>query len=133
MKKNCMDIQNLEERLLCLQEKLQELTSALQHEREYIMTSDETGSTLHLTNEVSFVKRQIESTKKRIKTAEKIASRKKSDNINVGSRIKLENTTHCLDFYLVDESSSRPDSGMISVSTPLGKAVLGKRKGQTYA
>ena len=130
--KRCFEIKDLEEKLLCLEEKYKDLTTALEQERTVDMISDEAGNLHEILVEREFVKRQIDVTKSRIRCREKLISRRKRDStiVDIGSRVRLENHRKSLDIHLVDEHDAQPSKGFISILSPIGRAIFGKGKGE---
>jgi transcription elongation factor GreA len=130
MKRNCLEIKDLEQRLICLKEKYQQLLKQLEIEREG-MISDEIGNYQEVLIEREFVYKQIEVLEKRLKVKERIArKREASDKVKIGSRVKLQNHTHALDVYLVEENEARPKEHLISILSPIGRAIFGRRRGE---
>lgn len=129
--KKCFEIKDLEERLACLEEKYMKLTSALEQERTVAMISDESGNLHEILVEREFIRRQIDNTKSRLKSREKLISKNKhsSNIVNIGSKVKLQNHSKSLDIHLVEENDAQPSSGFISILSPIGKAILGKSLG----
>lgn len=128
---NCLAIKDLEERLFCLKKKYEDLTAALEQERTVAMISDEAGNLPEILIERSFIAKQIDITKARLKSREKIASKKKDlHTIGIGSKVKLQNHIKSLEIHLVDEASAQPSVGHISAISPIGKAILGKKLGE---
>jgi transcription elongation factor GreA len=127
--KNCSEIKDLEKRLLCLQEKYDELTEQLGLERNNII-SDQIGNYHSILVEREFVEKQIITTQRRIKNLGKLYKLKKSpDEVNIGSCVKLKNHKYNLDVCLVEEHSSQPQKGFISIVSPIGRAIFGKHLG----
>lgn len=54
-----------------------------------------------------------------------------SDRVVFASTVVLENvdTEECVEYQLVGEDESDIEKGRISVTSPLGKAIIGKREG----
>jgi transcription elongation factor GreA len=79
------------------------------------------------------VDRQIAELRDRLSRAEIInPAKKKSDDIAFGSKVKMRNmdTGDVIEYTLVGEGEADPSEGYISVSTPVGKALLGHRAGE---
>lgn len=127
--KNCSQIRDLEKKLLCLQEKYEELTGQLGQERKNII-SDEMGNYHNILVDREFVEKQIITTQRRIKNLEKLYKLEKSpDKVSIGSCVKLKNHKYNLDVCLVEEYSSQPHKGFISTVSPIGRAIFGKQLG----
>lgn len=56
------------------------------------------------------------------------------DEARVGSRIMLQDlqTKEKVEYWLVGPDEADPKQGRISIASPLGKAVLGKKKGESF-
>jgi len=130
--KNCFQIKDLEERLACLEEKYKNLTSAIEQERTVAMISDEAGNIHDLFVEREFIRRQLETTKARLKSRKRFGHRKKgcTNIVNIGSRVKLQNHAKELEIRIVEENEASPSEGYISKISPIGKAILGRSKGE---
>lgn len=129
--KNCMEIVKLEERLACLIERYKDLTEELVSERENGMISEDNGNYYDIASEIVLIKRQIDSTERMIKACERIHAKGKSNTIEVGSCVRLENHRLCLKIFLVPKEEASPALGYISDVSPLGKAIIGKREGDS--
>jgi transcription elongation factor GreA len=80
--------------------------------------------------EQAFVESQIIEIQKKLKNA-KVVSSKQKGIIGLGSKVSLENLTRGEkeDFFLVGSVEVDPFKGKISNQSPLGKSILGKKKG----
>ncbi len=56
---------------------------------------------------------------------------KNSDIVNVGSSIKVKNDGKTLTFIIVGASEINLDQGKISHKSPIGKAFIGRKSGET--
>ena len=58
----------------------------------------------------------------------------KADEARVGSRVHLqdEQSRKAVEYTLVGPEEADPKSGKISIASPLGKAVLGKKEGDRF-
>lgn len=79
----------------------------------------------------SFVEGRIQELDSKISRAEIIdpAELKNKDRVTFGIRVKLENveTGETVTYQLVGPDESEPDNGLISITSPIGKALIGKR------
>lgn len=57
--------------------------------------------------------------------------RKNVDSVNVGSIVELKSGLQTIKFHIVGSKESDPGTGKISNESPLGSALLGKKKGDT--
>ena len=58
-----------------------------------------------------------------------IAKKHKCDKVEVGCQITVKNSDSKKEFMLVGSEEADPAKGMISNESPLGRAFLGKKKG----
>ena len=73
---------------------------------------------------------EIAKIEEKIKNAE-VAEGNKNGKINIGESVVLEDTNGNTQKYeLVGEDEANPMEGKISFKSPLGQAILGKKKGQ---
>jgi len=81
----------------------------------------------------AFVEGRILSIEKILENYELIDDSKKKDGVvTVGSKVKIKdvNSGTTLEFTIVGSPETDPLSGKISRNSPLGKALLGKKKGE---
>ncbi len=128
MKKDCFKIKDLEKRLACLQEKYEKLTLQLSKEFENSVSDENTG-VFEIINERVFLLKQIDIVKAQIKAMEQMSKNTKKDRITIGTKARLENHKHVIEVSLVDNNASRPLEGYISVDSPIGRAINGKKEG----
>jgi transcription elongation factor GreA len=79
----------------------------------------------------SFVEGRIQELESKIGRAEIIdpAELKDKNRVTFGLRVKLENldTGETVTYQLVGPDESEPDRGLISITSPIGKALIGKQ------
>lgn len=79
----------------------------------------------------SFVEGRILDLESKIGRAEIIdpAELKNKDRVTFGVRVKLENleTGETVTYQLVGPDESEPENGLISITSPIGRALIGKR------
>jgi transcription elongation factor GreA len=128
---NCLKIKDLEKRLACLEQRNKEIIESIANERETTMISDEVGNIPQLVAERTFVLKQIDTLKKRIKAQIKLSkiTPHKHSVVEVGDHVKLQNHTHNLEVSIVNEFEANPSEGFISDHSPIGKAILGRSTG----
>lgn len=130
-KKKCFEIKDLEERLACLHERYAELTKQIERERENV-TTDEVDNLHQIHTTRQFILKQIERTENRIHSLENPASHKtRVGRVDVGTKVRLQNHKTSLEVEVVEESEANPINGLISKLSPIGKAISGKRVGET--
>ena len=80
-------------------------------------------------NEQAFVEGQIQRLESLIKNATIIDSTHGTDHVQIGSTVKLQGTEGAEQFTIVGSTEASPRDGKISNESPVGHALLGKRKG----
>lgn len=92
----------------------------------YLYESVEFGNILqekeHLENELSRLENVLEK-------ARVISNSNKYRIADLGCLIRVSNNNMCYVFQLVDSLETDPGKGKVSVCSPLGKAIIGKRSG----
>lgn len=82
-------------------------------------------------NEQAFVEGEIIRLDSILSSAQVIEATGKKDFVALGSRVTVieEGTTDKEVYYLVGSAEANPSEGKISLESPLGKAMLGAKKG----
>ena len=82
-------------------------------------------------NRQSFVEGRIQELDSKLSRAEIIdpAELKNKDRVTFGLHVKLEdlNTGETVTYQLVGPDESEPENGMISITSPIGRALIGKQ------
>jgi transcription elongation factor GreA len=81
-------------------------------------------------NEQAFVEGQIQRLEALIKNAILIDETHGTDHVQIGSTVKVEGTDGKEVFTIVGSTEASPSDGKISNESPVGRALLGKRKGE---
>jgi transcription elongation factor GreA len=79
--------------------------------------------------ELSDVDRELRRLKYLLRFGEVVEVRTNNNQINFGSVVTIKNSTREMTFTLVGPYESNPKAGSLSVASPIGKAVLGHKKG----
>ncbi len=79
---------------------------------------------------LSQVDRQLRQLKQLLKIA-KVHEAKEKDIVDMGTTVMLESNGKILTYEIVGTYEAHPGQGKISLNSPLGRAVAGKRKGET--
>lgn len=66
-----------------------------------------------------------------LKQAEVVEKDSKSDAVQVGSKVTVKNGDGEHQFSIVGSNEADPSTGLISNESPLGQALLGKKKGES--
>lgn len=84
-------------------------------------------------NEQSFIEGHIIELENKINTAKIIDEKTRKNVVSVGSKVKLldEEFNEELDYVIVGSSEADPFNNRISNESPVGSAILGKKKGAT--
>ena len=82
-------------------------------------------------NEQSFIEGRILALEKIIENYELIDKEENPDCVLLGSEVLIKDMTSKKEFKytILDYVESEPDCGKISISSPIGRALLGKKKG----
>jgi transcription elongation factor GreA len=79
---------------------------------------------------LSFIDNRLFHLKMLLKTAQIIEAQSK-DSVSLGCRVVLHNEKGTVEYMVVGAYEANPSEGRISNASPLGKALLGKRKGDS--
>ena len=84
-------------------------------------------------NEQSFIEGHIIELENKINTAKIIDEKTRKNVVSVGSKVKLLDQEYDeeLDYVIVGSSEADPFNNRISNESPVGSAILGKKKGAT--
>ena len=129
--KKCREIKDLEERLVCLNDKYDLLTKQLEETRNTSASDDGLIDYQQLIEERRLIEKYMNRLTRKIITREKslsIEGNSRSNNIGTGNTVEIVNSNSHLKFILVEELSSI-DENQISVNSPIGQEVLGRRVG----
>ncbi len=83
-------------------------------------------------NEQAFIEGRILTLEKIIENYELIDKEKNLDYVSLGSEVLVEDLDNHkkIKYIILDYVESEPDCGKISISSPIGKGILGKKKGE---
>jgi transcription elongation factor GreA len=81
-------------------------------------------------NEQAFVEGRIAQLEALIKNATLIAENHNSDHVQIGSTVAVESEDGKETFTIVGSTEAKPTEGRISNESPVGRALLGKKKGE---
>jgi len=82
-------------------------------------------------NEQAFVEGRIQSLQALIKNAIIIDENHSTDHVAIGSTVVIESPDGKEKYTIVGSAEAAPRDGRISNESPLGRALLGRRKGET--
>jgi transcription elongation factor GreA len=77
-----------------------------------------------------FLEGRILDLEEEIRNSVIISDEKKKDSVNIGSTITLEKNGEKLKFKIVGVQEADPTGGKISNESPLGRAILDRKKGE---
>ncbi len=81
-------------------------------------------------NEQAFVEGRIQALEAIIKNATIIDENHSTEHVQVGSTVSLESPDGVELFTIVGSAEAKPTEGRISNESPVGRALLGKKKGE---
>jgi transcription elongation factor GreA len=81
-------------------------------------------------NEQAFVEGRIQTLEALIKNATIIDEHHSTDHVQIGSTVAVESPDGKESFTIVGSTEARPNEGRISNESPVGRALLGKKKGE---
>ena len=81
-------------------------------------------------NEQAFVEGRIQLVEALIKNATLIDEHHTNDHVQIGSTVKVESEDGEEKFTIVGSTEAKPTEGRISNESPVGRALLGKKKGE---
>ena len=81
-------------------------------------------------NEQAFVEGRIQTLEALIKNATLIDEHHSTDHVQIGSTVGVESDDGKEKFTIVGSTEARPNEGRISNESPVGRALLGKKKGE---
>jgi len=76
---------------------------------------------------------EIADIENKLRSAKIIEEKSKADRVDFGSKIKIQNSANGEEFeyVIVGSSESDPRNGKISNESPIGRAMMGKKKGES--
>src|SRR4029077_2934606 len=80
-------------------------------------------------NEQAFVEGRIQTLEALIKNATIIDEHHSTDHVQIGSTVAVESGDGAETFTIVGSTEAKPAEGRISNESPVGRALLGKKKG----
>ena len=81
-------------------------------------------------NEQAFVEGRIQLVEALIKNATLIDEHHTNDHVQIGSTVKVTGPDGNQSFTIVGSTEAKPTEGRISNESPVGRALLGKKKGE---
>jgi transcription elongation factor GreA len=81
-------------------------------------------------NEQAFVEGRIQTLEAMIKNATLIDEHTSTDHVQIGSTVKVDGEDGAETFTIVGSAEAKPAAGRISNESPVGRALLGKKKGE---
>ncbi len=81
-------------------------------------------------NEQAFVEGRIQTLEALIKNATIIDENPSTEHVTIGSTVKVESSDGPEEFTIVGSAEASPRDGRISNESPVGRALLGKKKGE---
>jgi transcription elongation factor GreA len=81
-------------------------------------------------NEQAFVEGRIQTLEAMIKNATLIDEHTSTDHVQIGSTVKVDGEEGAETFQIVGSAEAKPAAGKISNESPVGRALLGRKKGE---
>ena len=81
-------------------------------------------------NEQAFVEGRIQTLEALIKNATIIDEHHSTDHVQIGSTVRVQSDDGEESFTIVGSAEAKPGEGRISNESPVGRALLGKKKGE---
>ena len=81
-------------------------------------------------NEQAFVEGRIAEIEHKIKSAVLIDEDHGTEHVSIGSTVEVETADGILSFHIVGSTEAKPADGRISNESPVGRALLGKKRGE---
>src|SRR5215207_1424188 len=81
-------------------------------------------------NEQAFVEGRIQTLEALIKNATLIDENHSTDHVQIGSTVKVASDDGEESFTIVGSTEAKPTEGRISNESPVGRALLGRKKGE---
>ena len=81
-------------------------------------------------NEQAFVEGRIQTLEALIKNATIIDENHSTDHVQIGSTVEVQSPDGAESFTIVGSTEARPNEGRISNESPVGRALLGRKKGE---
>ena len=82
-------------------------------------------------NEQAFVEGRIQLVEALIKNATLIDEHHTNDHVQIGSTVKVDGPDGAQSFTIVGSTEAKPTEGRISNESPVGRSLLGRKKGAT--
>jgi len=82
-------------------------------------------------NEQAFVEGRIQLVEALIKNATLIDEHHSNDHVQIGSTVKVDGPDGAQSFTIVGSTEAKPTEGRISNESPVGRALLGRKKGES--
>ena len=81
-------------------------------------------------NEQAFVEGRIQTLEAMIKNASLIDEHTSTDHVQIGSTVQVDGEDGRQSFTIVGSAEAKPAAGRISNESPVGRALLGRKKGE---
>lgn len=93
---------------------------------------DESADYVGVREDQALLERRIALLEERVRSARVVEPRPGNGRVDVGERVRVRNldSGERLEFELVGPLEADTSAGRISVASPLGKAILGRRRGE---
>jgi len=124
-------IDALKQELEKLLRERKEVSARIKEAREFGDLSENTEYVEAKTKQ-SFIEGRIEEIQTLLKNATLIENNKSRSFVSLGSKVKLQYNSTTVEYILVGSNEAKPAEGKISNESPLGQALLGRRKEEEF-
>jgi len=124
-------IQELKKELNHLLSERKEVSAKIKEAREFGDLS-ENAEYIEAKTKQSFIEGRIAEIQNLLKNATIIENDKSRSMVHLGSQVKLQFNSTIVEYILVGSNEAKPAEGKISNESPLGQALLGRRKGEEF-
>jgi transcription elongation factor GreA len=123
-------LEKLKKQLVEIKIKLKEVSLKIKDAREMGDLS-ENAEYHEAKNEQAFLMGKEQENEQKIKNAQIIKADCKSEVIQVGCTVEIEDDGEKMKYQIVGSDEADPISGRISIDSPIGSALIGHKKGQS--
>lgn len=125
-------LKNLNQKKVGLEEKIARAKKRI-GETEGPMQSWSSHAHADIEEGIAILNQQLNAVEVQIKEIESLSRQKiPSDKVAAGSLVTVETDDEKQTFFLVSSPVASFEEGLLSTQSPLGKALLGKKEGQTF-
>lgn len=125
-------LKELQDELKGLLDQRKAITEKIKEAREYGDLSENAEYQEAKSNQ-SFVEGRIEEIQSILKMAKVMNNSNGNKEISLGSKVRVKLSEKHMEYHIVGSNEANPMEGKISNESPIGQALLGRRKGDKVA